>query len=198
MDSLSNQLLEADKICKKAHSYFERANSLRQKRFTRFRTINAVLAFFAIMAFFSIVVLTILAQGKVTLKDSLLLLAGIALVYYILSFLVKYSYDKEMERVNRVDEKGMRILQENAEKLAFLPDDYWYPLATSYLYKITVSNRADTLNEALSMFDEQLHRWRMEESNAELATQLAYQTRALRGIQQSIDINTMTRLYPRR
>ncbi len=77
----------------------------------------------------------------------------------------------------------------NFEDLKFLPDDYWYPLATGYLIKIISTQRADSLKEALDMFDAQLHRWKVEEANAEIIAQQQTQTAHPKSIRTGSKIN---------
>lgn len=83
---------------------------------------------------------------------------------------------------------GEDIFARNLEKVRFLPADYWYPMATEYLIKVVAAGRADSLKEALNLFDAQLHRWRVEEANnAILAQQL--QTAHLASIRTSSKIS---------
>lgn len=61
-------------------------------------------------------------------------------------------------------------------------------MATEYLIKVVAAGRADSLKEALNLFDAQLHRWRVEEANnAILAQQL--QTAHLASIRTSSKIS---------
>lgn len=195
MDDLSNLLFEADKICNRAYAYYEKANNMRQQRFQKYRQVNAVLSSLAIVLIFAALILTVISRRRIPIAYSFVALGIIGAVYYALYYVVKKSYLKQLEKAKRIEEKGRAVLDDNNASLSFLPDDYWYPLATTYLYKVVSSERADTLKEALAMFDEQLHRWKMERSNSELARQLSYQTQALQGIQDSVDFNTMSRLY---
>lgn len=84
---------------------------------------------------------------------------------------------------------AQQIFEENYEMLSFLPDDYWYPLATSYLIKAIASKRVGTLGEALDRFDAQLHRWKVEEANAALLAQQQAQTEHLKSIRTSSKVS---------
>lgn len=84
---------------------------------------------------------------------------------------------------------AQQIFEENYEMLSFLPDDYWYPLATSYLVKAIASKRVGTLGEALDRFDAQLHRWKVEEANAALLAQQQAQTEHLKSIRTSSKVS---------
>ena len=84
---------------------------------------------------------------------------------------------------------AQQIFEENYEALSFLPDDYWYPLATSYLIKVIESQRVESLREALDHFDAQLHRWKVEEANAAIVTEQRAQTVHLKSIRTSSKVN---------
>lgn len=77
----------------------------------------------------------------------------------------------------------------NLEQVRFLPADYWYPMATEYLIKVVAAHRADSLKEALDLFDAQLHRWRVEEANNAILAQQQLQTAHLASIRTSSKIS---------
>lgn len=54
-----------------------------------------------------------------------------------------------------------------------LPDNYRYFLAAAYMENVVRNGRADTLKEALNLFEEQRHRWEIEASNREMIAQNA-------------------------
>lgn len=85
--------------------------------------------------------------------------------------------------------QARKIFDENYQVLSFLPDDYWYPMATNYLVKAIASRRVQTLGEALDRFDAQLHRWKVEEANANLLAQQQAQTAHLKSISTSSKVN---------
>lgn len=84
---------------------------------------------------------------------------------------------------------GEDIFARNLEKVRFLPADYWYPMATEYLIKVVTAHRADSLKEALNLFDAQLHRWRVEEANNAILAQQQLQTAHLASIRTSSKIS---------
>ena len=84
---------------------------------------------------------------------------------------------------------GEDIFARNLEKVRFLPADYWYPMATEYLIKVVAAHRADSLKEALNLFDAQLHRWRVEEANNAILAQQQLQTAHLASIRTSSKIS---------
>ena len=98
---------------------------------------------------------------------------------------------KRQKAIEKEKAAAQQIFDNNVNDLAFLPVDYWYPLATEYLVKVVQADRANTLAEALSMFDEQLHRWKIEEANAEIVAQQKAQTANLNSIRKSSKVSAI-------
>ena len=98
---------------------------------------------------------------------------------------------KRQKAIEKEKAASQQIFDNNVNDLAFLPVDYWYPLATEYLVKVVQADRANTLAEALSMFDEQLHRWKIEEANAEIVAQQKAQTANLNSIRKSSKVSAI-------
>ena len=106
---------------------------------------------------------------------------GFALYYF---YQEKAAKVKELIGQIRSERQiGDDIINNNIEKLEFLQDDYWYPVAIDYIIKVVEAGRAGDLNQALSMCDEQLHRWRMEDANADIQNELKRQTGKLSSIE---------------
>mgnify|MGYP006874680889 CR=1 FL=1 len=93
------------------------------------------------------------------------------------------------KKAQKERDAAQQIFEENYEVLSFLPDDYWYPMATSYLVKAIASKRVETLGDALDRFDAQLHRWKVEEANAAILAQQQAQTEHLKSIRTSSKVN---------
>lgn len=98
---------------------------------------------------------------------------------------------KRQKAIEKEKAAAQQIFDNNVNDLAFLPVDYWYPLATEYLVKVVQADRANTLAEALSMFDEQLHRWKIKEANAEIVAQQKAQTANLNSIRKSSKVSAI-------
>jgi uncharacterized membrane protein YukC len=54
------------------------------------------------------------------------------------------------------------IIETKSDILCVLPKNYRYPLAANFIADVLESGRAESLKEALNLYEEQLHRWRME------------------------------------
>ena len=116
---------------------------------------------------------------------------GIAIAFgiflYKKVFLTKIEADlADAERIaDAEDTKGTEILESNGSVLSVIPSEYWYPKATNYILRVIQTGRADSINQALVMFDEQNHRWKVEDANASIVAQQTEQTKALKGIRKS-------------
>ena len=117
-----------------------------------------------------------------------LLVAMIILVKKIISrpsHGAQRAYDEGMQLALRDEEEGKRIIDANRNLLSFLPYEYWYPMATEYILRMVQTGRAKTINEALVLYDEYLHRWKIENANAAIVANQQAQTYALQGIRKS-------------
>ncbi|GLB27169.1 hypothetical protein LXJ15735_34100 [Lacrimispora xylanolytica] len=54
------------------------------------------------------------------------------------------------------------VIKEKIEIISIIPEKYPYPLATDFLADVLICGRADTMKEALNLYEEQIHRWKVE------------------------------------
>lgn len=202
METLLNALQNADRICKQANAHFEKAAQIEQqieafgaelkKAKTKWIIIGVVI--WVAAGTVGGVLNGIPAIGEIL--KALLSFAGIGAGVYI----GMNGFKKEKAAVeakissiqgNAQAERNaaQQIFEANYEALSFLPDDYWYPMATSYLVKAITSKRVDNLGDALDRFDAQLHRWKVEEANANLLAQQQAQTAHLKSISTSSKVS---------
>ena len=195
MDELTEKLIRADEVCNQTNGYLEEADrieSRKEKIVNKLMKADKVLSF--IIGFLSWEII-----GRALLKFHMNILGiippvlgisiGILFHKYAAGGLinrVSSGYDRKIQEQQGV---AQGIFEENYDDMAFLPEEYWYPLATSYLINIAKTGRCRDLNEALDKFDEQLHRWKLEETNSEILAQQQLQTANLRSINTSSGIN---------
>lgn len=87
------------------------------------------------------------------------------------------KHRQEDEVKNQADEAAIAQLEADAvtlqkaatELLAFLPETYRNAEAACYMLLAVKDGRADTLKEAMNLYEEQLHRWKMEKLAANSA-----------------------------
>ena len=189
MSQLAEQLSIADQICTKAYPFFEKAANMRvvsQAKAQKNKRTAKIVSVVAALVFIG------LATNAID-NNMIVLVGGIAvgIILYRIVFLsrIKANTTSAMQAADAEEAKGSTILEDNISELSVIPNDYWYPLATNYLLKVVQTGRAETVNQALQMFDEQLHRWKVEEANASIVAQQQAQTEALKGIRKSSAIN---------
>ena len=86
---------------------------------------------------------------------------------------IKANNEKAIDHL--IDESG-NFARENLNVLDFLPDIYRTQLAAAFMERVVRTGRADTLKEAINLFEEQLHRWTLEEQGRQLLQQKELQT----------------------
>lgn len=82
---------------------------------------------------------------------------------------------------NRQDELYMSI----SNVLEKIPQDYRYYIAINYIVDCLQKGRADSMKEAINLYEEQLHRWKLENAAMEAVILQQQQAASLRSIQAS-------------
>lgn len=107
----------------------------------------------------------------------------------ILNIIRKKSNNRNYEMIAKFEtdltkeaEKKTRVMKSLTPVIHILPPNYRYALAAEYIYNCFLNSRAYTIQEAVNLYEEQLHRWRIENAQGMM---LALQR------QQNSDINTM-------
>lgn len=202
MNNLISSLQNADRICKRANAHFQQAEQIEQQ-----------LASFAGERKKSIIKWVVFGMVVWTVAGMVGGLLGaipyIGIVLYALTCMAGmgggayigvngYRNEKTaMEaRIAGIQRKareeralGHQVLEENYDDIAFLPDDYWNPQATSYLLKTVSAQRVNSLAEALDRYDAQLHRWHVEQTNENILSQQQAQTAHLKSIRTSSKVS---------
>lgn len=208
-NELLQKLINADRICKQANVHYQESVKLEQqdleqqastKKSAKIKGIIVGVATWFVIGSIGNVLIALLGNIEmlVMMVNSISQFGGLALGI-ILGYSIYKKGQGEFKAVSAKRQKAMekekaaaqQIFDNNVNDLAFLPVDYWYPLATEYLVKVVQADRANTLAEALSMFDEQLHRWKIEEANAEIVAQQKAQTANLNSIRKSSKVNAI-------
>lgn len=72
------------------------------------------------------------------------------------------AIQKIRQQICEIEDERDRFLNEHAYVLDFLPEDYREVMAVGYIEECIRNLRADTLKEAINLYEEQKHRWTME------------------------------------
>ncbi len=90
----------------------------------------------------------------------------------------KFWYDKwgpavaqAEKEIQKANQRLSKYKADHSNCLNFLPSQYRNYSATSYMAIAVRNGRADTFKEAANLYEEQLHRWRMEQINEQIAAQ---------------------------
>lgn len=111
---------------------------------------------------------------------------GTPIVMILVKKAIAKSKVEELKKGISVEEEAIRaIYEEKGDIIGYVPEEYFMPMATGYMLRMVQTQRAETLNEALSMFDEYYHRWKLEQASEASLREQAAQTAALKGIRRS-------------
>ena len=91
----------------------------------------------------------------------------------------KIKADNE-KAIDRLIDESNSFARKNIAVLEFLPDIYRTQLAAAFMERVVRTGRADTLKEAINLFEEQLHRWTLEEQGRQLLQQKELQAAMIR------------------
>lgn len=202
MNTLLENLRNADRICKQAHTHYTQITKLEQRESYLADSLKKARTKWTIIGVVIWVIGSSIGsafKGIPVLGMILPVIFGFGFIYLGYRFgstgykKEKDSADQEtmqlQSQINKEQSLAQQIFDSHQEELAFLPTDYWYPLATEYLVKVVQARRADTLGEAIDKFEEQLHRWKIQEANAQMVAQQQQQTAHLASIKTSSRIS---------
>lgn len=93
----------------------------------------------------------------------------------------KERLEKEFKEIDQqlIEELGDRYV----EAIKIIPSDYAYPECVYALHSYLVNGRADSLKEAINLFEEEQHRMRVEENQSRMDDKM----REMEQIQESLD-----------
>lgn len=122
-----------------------------------------------LISFFSLIISSsIKSEGKESLMSNLsfFLYIGIIVlgVYFINKHKKKTGSGSEVEKLAEEKERILDnyIKENNTPELYYLPEKYRYYSAAHYIKECIENKRAHNLTDAINLYEEQLHRWQME------------------------------------
>ncbi len=192
---MNQELLEkfqkVDQVCKESTKHFTNSASL-QKRAENAKeneehkvkviTITMIVIEVIVLLFFAI-------KNSLLMMCIWILLSCIIDIRVFNAFNTAMSKNEDYQKFCRASKKeleaGQKILNDNANAISFLPDDYFFPRATEYLVKVVQMEQASTLGEAIDHLDEQIHRWKIENANDEILRRQQEQSEMLKNISRS-------------
>ena len=92
---------------------------------------------------------------------------------------VKPIADEANENIENIKKIMSDFIDKNSHCVEIIPANYKNLEATSYMYLAVLNDRADTLKEAINLYEEQLHRWKLEISAQRAAEAQEYTAQAI-------------------
>lgn len=87
--------------------------------------------------------------------------------------------------LNQVDSDIFNIVETYQHDIAVLPPNYQYSIAAEYIYTCLINQRASTMSEAINLYEEQLHRWKIENYQQQMVNIQLQQQRTLNSVKRN-------------
>lgn len=207
MNELLNALTRADRVCKEAYKHYNAASDMQgqcdaleaKSKKSKWKWAGIGFAVYYVGQLLAASVIGIFGSPDSFIVRALAIILGLAVI--VLALRVGFGGYKQQKRktnaeiarrqpqIQREQDAAEQIFEAHANEMDFLPVDYWYPMATDYLVKIVRSQRASDLGTAIDKLEEQMHRWKIEEANAQMVEQQMAQTAHLKSIRRSSKVN---------
>ncbi len=159
IESMFNQLDRQQLVAQRLQANIYKTSLLK----VYLRTLWLIVAYLLIMAMFDPMLKTDILPATF-----LFFYLGATLYYYVKKTCRTLAYEEAIKKYNELSLSHQKsittILNQNKDNFALLPSDYWYSLAIKTIIKYLREGRASSMPDALNLYDEQLHRWRMEDS----------------------------------
>ena len=56
-----------------------------------------------------------------------------------------------------------QYIEKHCDDISCVPSNYFYPIAIDYFIEVLSNGRAESFKEAMNLYEEQLHRWKIED-----------------------------------
>lgn len=191
MNELLQKLKAADRVCQSANEHYVKADQIESPISKLSGKIKPARIIWIIIG----LIVSWLVEDLLP-KNGFIQVVGF--VGVMILAIICYLKTKEVinSKIAKIQEQAQaerniaqQIFEDNIATMEFLPSDYWYPLATEYLIKAIQIGRASTLPEAIDKFEEQLHRWKIEEANSQMLAMQQQQTAYLSSIKTSSKVS---------
>lgn len=203
---LSEKVIAATRIILQAYAHMDNITKLQVQKNkikkedstnTLIAVIVPIIIFFPIWIILSLILCMIFSDGVAGILGLIVSLSFCIGIGFLCSGgnQVQAKMQKVQEQIEQETIKINRLIKSNEKIIKFIPSEYWYPMAMEYLVKVVTTGRVNTLNEALSMYDEQLHRWKMENINMQMLTEKRAQTEYLKSISTTNTISAVANIF---
>lgn len=76
--------------------------------------------------------------------------------------------------------------QEELKKIDFIPKEYQYSIAIEFFYTVLNNGRADDWKECMNLYEEQIHRWKMERGMTNFQNMQAVQNARMNAMEREL------------
>lgn len=76
--------------------------------------------------------------------------------------------------------------QEELKKVDFIPKEYQYGIAMDFFYAVLNNGRAENLKDCMNLYEEQVHRWKMERSMTNFQNMQAVQNARMNAMEREL------------
>lgn len=196
---LYNQLNRALDVCNQNLPYLIKAHELeyeipvleeKKRKLLKKYIIVWIICFVVIFSIARLLDTLTKATGVQLSFMSPILTVALYAIPIFLFFKERKAINNQIQKNHEESEQNFKIANENYNKnievFSFLPFEYHTYEATNYMTKMVADSRANTLNEALSMFDEYKHRQTMEETQQAMYDEQMAQGAAMQDVQRRV------------
>ncbi len=198
VNTLVTSVQAANEICQQIYTMGNKKTPLEQRKqqlvkyFQPEMIILIVIGLFGLYSFFGFID-CILQIGN-HIKEEGFLVAIITFIGQIIIFVIaesvaaligffvykKYKKAEENKRtkiaemdaqIKQIDDDIDLFYAKNYDILQVLPPDYRYAMASNYILSVLINRRADSIKEAVNLYETQLHQWRMENYQNQILNQ---------------------------
>ena len=155
-------------IYQKMASISEKIEKLNNEKNRKLGILTRIIRFYAVAfggAILGVIAFGIIAEvtgnNTIVAKDGLAIGSSVAVVLKLL-LKAKKNRDIDKQLAQYQVELKNYLEQNNCRELYCVPEKYRYYIAVNYIYECLRDGRASDLKEALNMYEEQMHRWKME------------------------------------
>jgi len=196
-EDFCDQISDKEATIKMWESTFYSNKEAKERPLKKLRTASLII--FICSAIVCALTLTVTLAGEATSTDAVFLpVSAVFLVIFLSLFIISKirlkktaidfkerrdhldaSIEEEKESILEITKAAEKFAEENRYLLDVIPQQYRNLQATSYILVAVKNGRADTLKEAINLYEEQLHRWRLESAARQSAEAQEYLARAV-------------------
>lgn len=119
------------------------------------------------------------------------ILVGVVMLYLKRKARIKNKHEQTeaeintmMPKMESISQEIYRVTTENQEKINLMPRDYRYYDAVAFFESALANGRADSMKEAINLYEETIHRQNMELNGRQMLEQCRMQSAMLANIEQ--------------